>query len=212
MGFSTSRCDEFVEVLASKAPVPGGGGASALVGAVGMALGNMVGSLTVGKKKYADVEEEMYALKEKATALQKDFLRLIERDAEVFEPLAKAYGMPRETEEEKEEKARVMAIVLKDACSVPMEIMEKCCEALDLITEFAAKGSALAISDAGVGAAFCKAALEGASLNVFINTKSMADKAYAAELNAKADAMLEKYTKIADDIFAGVTARLRPQE
>ncbi len=209
MGFSTSRCDEFVEVLSSKAPVPGGGGASALVGAVGMALGNMVGSLTVGKKKYADVEEEMYALKEKATALQKDFLRLIERDAEVFEPLAKAYGMPRETEEEKAEKARVMAIVLKDACSVPMEIMEKSCEALDLITEFAAKGSALAISDAGVGAAFCKAALQGASLNVFINTKSMADKEYAAELNAKADAMLEKYTKIADDIFANVTARLR---
>ena len=209
MGFSTSRCDEFVEVLASKAPVPGGGGASALVGAVGTALGNMVGSLTVGKKKYADVEEEMYALKEKATALQKDFLRLIERDAEVFEPLAKAYGMPRETEEEKAEKARVMAIVLKDACSVPMEIREKCCEALDLIVEFAGKGSALAISDAGVGAAFCKAALEGASLNVFINTKSMADKEYAAELNAKADAMLEKYTKIADDIFASVTARLR---
>lgn len=209
MGFSTSRCDEFVEVLASKAPVPGGGGASALVGAVGTALGNMVGSLTVGKKKYADVEEEMYALKEKASALQADFLRLIERDAEVFEPLAKAYGMPRETEEEKAEKARVMAIVLKDACSVPMEIMEKCCEALDLIVEFAAKGSALAISDAGVGAAFCKAALLGASLNVFINTKSMADKEYAAELNAKADAMLKKYTKIADEVFESVNARLR---
>ena len=209
MGLSTSRCDEFVEVLASKAPVPGGGGASALVGAVGTALGNMVGSLTVGKKKYADVEEEMYALKEKASALQADFLRLIERDAEVFEPLAKAYGMPRETEEEKAEKARVMAIVLKDACSVPMEIMEKCCEALDLIVEFAAKGSALAISDAGVGAAFCKAALLGASLNVFINTKSMADKEYAAELNAKADAMLEKYTKIADEVFERVNARLR---
>ena len=209
MGFSTSRCDEFVEVLASKAPVPGGGGASALVGAVGTALGNMVGSLTVGKKECADVGEEVYAVEEEATALQKDFLRLIERDAEVFEPLAKAYGMPRETEEEKAEKARVMAIVLKDACSVPMEIMEKCCEALDLIVEFAAKGSALAISDAGVGAAFCKAALQGASLNVFINTKSMADKEYAAELKAKADAMLEKYTKIADDIFASVTARLR---
>jgi formiminotetrahydrofolate cyclodeaminase len=209
MGFSTSRCDEFVEVLASKAPVPGGGGASALVAAVGTALGNMVGSLTVGKKKYADVEEEMYALKEKATALQADFLRLIERDAEVFEPLAKAYGMPRETEEEKAEKARVMAIVLKDACSVPMEIMEKCCQAIDLIVEFAAKGSALAISDAGVGAAFCKAALLGASLNVYINTKSMADKEYAAELNQKADAMIEKYTKIADEVFAGVEARLR---
>ena len=183
MGFSTSTCTEFVEVLASKAPVPGGGGASALVGAVGTALGNMVGSLTVGKKKYADVEEEMWELKGKCDQLQKDFLRLIERDAEVFEPLSKAYGMPKETEEEKAEKARVMAIVLKDACSVPMEIMEKCCEALDLIKEFAAKGSKLAISDAGVAATFCKAALKGASLNVYINTKSMADREYAEEHN-----------------------------
>ena len=209
MDFAQASCTEFVTVLASNAPVPGGGGASALVAGVGTALGNMVGSLTVGKKKYADVEEEMYALKEKASALQADFLRLIDRDAEVFEPLSKAYGMPRETEEEKAEKARVMAVVLKDACSVPMEIMEKCCEAIDLIVEFAAKGSALAISDAGVGAAFCKAALLGASLNVFINTKSMADKEYAAELNAKADAMIEKYTKIADEVFAGVNGRLR---
>ncbi len=201
MGFSTSTCTEFVEVLASKAPVPGGGGASALVGAIGTALGNMVGSLTVGKKKYADVEEEMYELKAKSDQLQKDFLRLIERDAEVFEPLSKAYGMPRETEEEKAEKARVMEIVLKDACSVPMEIMEKCCEALDLITVFAEKGSRLAVSDAGVAAAFCGAALKGASLNVFINTKAMKDRAYAEELNKKAEEMLDKYTKIADDTY-----------
>ena len=96
MGFSTSTCTEFVEVLSSKAPVPGGGGASALVAAVGTALGNMVGSLTVGKKKYADVEDEMWELKKKCDQLQKDFLHLIERDAEVFEPLSKAYGMPRE--------------------------------------------------------------------------------------------------------------------
>ena len=133
MGFSTVPCNEFVDVLGSKAPVPGGGGASALVGAVGTALGNMVGALTVGKKKYADVEEEMKELMAKATTLQDELLHLIERDAEVFEPLSKAYGMPRETEEEKAEKARVMEIVLKDACSVPMEIMEKCCEAIDLI-------------------------------------------------------------------------------
>lgn len=209
MGFTKGTCEEFVDVLASKAPVPGGGGASALVGAVGMALGNMVGSLTVGKKKYADVEADIIALKEKATALQADFLRLVEADAEAFEPLAKAYGMPRETEEEKAEKARVMAIVLKDACAVPMEIMEKCCEAIDVIEEFAAKGSALAISDAGVGVVFCKAALLGASLNVFINTKSMADKEYAASLNEKADKMIADYSKKADEIFAKVNARLR---
>ena len=120
-----------------------------------------------------------------------------------------AYGMPKETEEEKAEKARVMEIVLKDACSVPMEIMEKCCEAIELIVEFGAKGSKLAISDAGVGAAFCKAALQGASLNVYINTKSMADREYAEELNKKADAMLEKYTKMADETFESVLGRLK---
>ena len=169
----------------------------------------MVGSLTVGKKKYADVEEEMWELKAKSDKLQAELLRLIERDAEVFEPLSKAYGMPRATEEEKAEKARVMEIVLKDACSVPMEIMEKCCEAIDIIVEFAAKGSALAISDAGVGVAFCKAALKGASLNVYINTKSMQNREYAEELNAKCDAMLEKYTKIADEVFDSVLGRLK---
>ena len=209
MNFSAAPCNEFVEVLASKAPVPGGGGASALVGAIGTALGNMVGSLTVGKKKYADVEEEMTALKARCDQLQKDLLSLVEKDAEVFEPLAKAYGMPKETEEEKKKKAEVMAVVLKDACSVPMQIMEKCCEALEVIREFAAKGSKLAVSDAGVGAVFCKAALQGASLNVFINTKSMEDRECAKALNDQAYAMLEKYPPLADEIFESVMARLK---
>ena len=209
MGFSDKSCSEFVEVLASKAPVPGGGGASAMVGALATALGNMVGSLTVGKKKYAAVEEEMRALKDRCDRLQKDFLHLVERDAEVFEPLARAYSMPKNTEEEKAEKARVMEIVLRDACSVPMEIMEKCCEAIDIIAVFAEKGSVIAISDAGVGAAFAKAALKGASLNVYINTKSMADRALAAELNAKCDRMLEEYSGKADAIFDSVLGRLK---
>ena len=95
-------------MLASKAPVPGGGGASALVGAIGTALCNMVGSLTVGKKKYAAVEAEISGLMEKATELQNALLELIEKDAEVFEPLSRAYGLPKETEEERAEKARVM--------------------------------------------------------------------------------------------------------
>lgn len=209
MGFSNAPCNEFVEVLASKAPVPGGGGASALVGAIGTALGNMVGSLTVGKKKYAEVEAEMYELKAKCDQLQKDLLTLVEKDAEVFEPLSKAYGLPRETEEEKAEKARVMEIVLKDACSVPMEIMEKCCEAIETMEVFAEKGSVLAISDAGVGAAFCKAALEGASLNVYINTKSMKNREYAETLNQKADAMLAEYPARAEAVFKSVLGRLK---
>ena len=207
--FKLQTCEDFIEVLASKAAVPGGGGAAALTGAIGIALGNMVGSLTVGKKTYADVEDEIIECKKEADEIAKEFLELMDKDAEAFEPLAKAYGMPRETEEEKAEKARVMAIVLKDACAVPMEIMEKCCEAIDVIEEFAAKGSALAISDAGVGVTFCKAALLGASLNVFINTKSMADKEYAASLNEKADKMIADYSKKADEIFAAVNARLR---
>lgn len=208
MGFSTTPCDEFVEVLASKAPVPGGGGASALVGAVGTALGNMVGSLTAGKKKYADVEAEIRELQAKCDILQKELLELIERDAEVFEPLSKAYGMPKNTEEEKARKAEVMEKVLKEACSVPMEIMEKCCEAIDLIEVFAEKGSVIAISDAGVGAAFLRSALNGASLNVYINTKSMIDREYARELNQKADRMLEVYGTKAETIFQQVKGRL----
>ncbi|MCD8329950.1 MAG: cyclodeaminase/cyclohydrolase family protein [Lachnospiraceae bacterium] len=202
-------CEEFVEVLASKAPVPGGGGASALVGAVGMALGNMVGSLTVGKKKYADVQEDILALKGKADVLQAELLRLIDKDAEMFEPLSKAYGLPKNTEEERAEKARIMEAALKDACSVPMEIMEKVCEAIDLLEEFAAKGTAIAISDVGVGVSCCRAALLGASLNVFINTKSMADRAYAEALNEKAQTMIDTYTVKADAIFADVQGRFR---
>lgn len=209
MSFTTYTCEDFVDILATKAPVPGGGGASALVGAIGTALGNMVGSLTVGKKKYADVEADIIALKEKADALQKDFLHLVEEDARVFEPLSKAYGMPKDTEEEKAEKARVMEIVLKDACSVPMEIMRKCCEAIDIIEGFAAKGSVIALSDAGVGAAFCKAALLGASLNVFINTKSMANREYAESLNKEAEEMMAVYGAKADAVFEGVAGRLK---
>lgn len=204
MDFTKRSCEEFVSVLATKEPVPGGGGASALVGAVGVALGNMVGSLTVGKKKYADVEDEMNALMEQCQTLEKELLALVKRDAEVFEPLAKAYGMPKETEEQKAEKARVMEIVLKDACSVPLEIMEKCCEAIDIIEVFAKKGSRLAVSDAGCGAACCRAALLAASLNVFINTQSMTDRKFAEETDEKANAMIEAYGKKADAIFDSV--------
>jgi len=207
MEFTKESCETFIEVLASKAPVPGGGGASSLVGAIGMALGNMVGSLTLGKKKYADVQEDIIALKEKADALQGDFLVLVQRDAELFEPLSRAYGMPKETEAERAEKARVMEAALRDACSVPMEIMEKCCEAIALHQEFAQKGTVIAISDVGVGVTCCRAALQGASLNVFINTKSMTDREYAEAINAKAENMLEQYVPLADAIFEGVWVR-----
>ncbi len=208
MSFTDRTCKEFVEVLATKAPVPGGGGASALVGAIGTALGNMVGSLTVGKKKYADVEEDVIALQKKADALQADLLSLVEKDAEVFEPLSKAYGMPKDTPEQQAEKDKVMEECLMLAADVPVKIMEKCCEAIDIMAGFAEKGSKLALSDAGVGACVCKAALMGASLNVFINTSSMKNRENAAALEAKANGMLEEYTAKADVIFENVKERL----
>ena len=209
MTMTEMSCNDFVKELSSKAPVPGGGGASAMVGALGAALGSMVGQLTVGKKKYADVEDEIKSLMIKTEKLQQELLELVEKDAEVFAPLAKAYGMPKETEAEKADKERVMAVVLKDACSVPLEIMKKCCQAIDLHEEYAAKGSTLAISDAGVGVIFCKSALQGASLNVFINTNSMADEEYAQKINEEADQMLFEYTMKADEIYASVFSRLR---
>lgn len=208
MKYSALTCTEFVEVLASKAPVPGGGGASALVGAIGTALCNMVGSLTVGKKKYAAVEAEITELMEQVTALQKKLLHLIEKDAEVFEPLSRAYGLPAGTEEEKEEKSRVMEGCLRDACSVPMDIMRTCCQVISLIGAFAEKGSVLAVSDAGVAAACCRGALKGASLNVYINTKSMKDREYAESLNRECDEMLETYSAVADEVFEQVKAKL----
>lgn len=202
-------CEDFVKLLGSDAPVPGGGGASALVGAVGTALGNMVAALTVGKKKYAEVESEMISLISKANVLQGELLELVGKDAKAFEPLSKAYGLPKETEAQKAEKERILEEALRIACEPPIEIMEKCCTAIDMHREFAAKGSVIAISDAGVGVEFCKAALKGASLNVFINTKAMKDREYAEEINAHAEAMLEKYTAAADEIYGSVFARLR---
>lgn len=209
MSFLDKNLIEFTDVLASKASVPGGGGASALVGAVGTALGSMVGALTVGKKKYADVEADIIELMKKADEVRAALLKQIDEDAVVFEPLSRAYGLPKDTEEQKAEKARIMEACLRDACSVPMEIMVKCCEAIELQKDFAAKGSSLAISDAGVGVAFCRAALQGASLNVFINTKAMTDKAYADELNKKAYDMLAKYVPLADEIYNGVFDKLK---
>lgn len=202
MDMTQESCRKFVEVLASNAPTPGGGGAAALVGAVGTALGNMVGSLTVGKKKYAAVEAEIVDLKAKCDALQADLLDLVKKDADGFAPLAKAYGIPKDDPNRDEilEKATI------DACAVPMEIMEKCCQALDYIAVFAAKGSRLAVSDAGCGAVCCKAALQSASLNVFINTKSMKTRDVAEDLNRRANDMLDKYCRLADDIFAEVRA------
>ena len=202
MDMTLETCRNFVTVLASDAPAPGGGGAAALVGAIGTALGNMVGSLTVGKKKYADVEAEIIELKAKCDALQTELLNQVEADEINFLPLAKAYGIPKDDPN----RDKIMEEATIIACSTPMKIMELCCQAIDCIAIFAAKGSRLAVSDAGCGAVCCKAALQAASLNVFINTKSLKNRDTAEELNRQANLMLNKYCQLADEIFDDVKA------
>ena len=209
MSFTDLSCREYAAALAGKEPVPGGGGTAALVGALGLALGHMVGNLTVGKKKYAGVEEDMLALMNEATKLQEELLTLVDRDALVFEPLAKAYGLPKETEEQQALKRQVMEAALKDACAVPLDIMRACCKAIDLHQGFADKGAVIAISDVGCGVICCQAALEAASLNVFINTASMKERDYAESVNQEAEQMLEKYVKLADDIYDSVASRFK---
>ncbi|MBR6273772.1 MAG: cyclodeaminase/cyclohydrolase family protein [Lachnospiraceae bacterium] len=208
MNYNEKTIKDFIQVLSSKEPVPGGGGASALIGSIGIALGNMVGSLTVGKKKYADVEEDIKILMFKAERLAEKFQELIDKDAESFAPLAAAYALPKDTEEEKAERTRVMEAALETASLAPLEIMETVCEAVDIVSEFATKGSKLAISDAGVAAIALRSALLGASLNVFINTASMQNRSLAAELEGRANEMIEEYGAKAEKIFNSVKERL----
>jgi len=200
MSMKEMTIEEFNEVLASKAAVPGGGGASALVGSIGICLGKMVGSLTVGKKKYADVEEEMHALMDKAKELSDSLLACIDEDAVAFEPLSKAYGIPKDDPDRDE----IMEKCLREAAKVPFKILELSCQAIEILDEFAKKGSRLVISDAATGAAMCQGAIKGAAVNVKINTKSMKDREYADELNAKVDELVNKYTGLAEEVYNGV--------
>lgn len=199
---------EFIDMLASNAPVPGGGGASAMVGALGTALGSMVGNLTLGKKKYKEVEDDIILILSKAKELQEDLIFLIEEDAKVFEPLSKAYGLPKNTEEERNRKDEIMEEALKLACSVPVRIMEKSLEAIYLHKELLTKGSKIMLSDVGVGVLFCKSSLMAASLNVFINTKMMKNKEYASEINTLSRNMLEEGKTIADAVYGEVERNL----
>ncbi|MDR3072326.1 MAG: cyclodeaminase/cyclohydrolase family protein [Clostridiales Family XIII bacterium] len=192
---------EFVLQLSGKQPAPGGGGASALVGALGIALGSMVANLTVGKAKYAEVEEELKTLTVRAGKLQTDLLELVEKDAIAFKPLAEAYRMASETEEERAEKSRVMESCLKDAALVPLEMMRCCGEAIELLEVYAEKGSTLALSDAACGAVLCRAALQSAWINVKVNTVHMKDRAFAEALNREGMELLNQYLVIAEAIY-----------
>ncbi len=201
-------CIVFLDKLASKDPVPGGGGASAFAGCLGVALTMMVGNLTIGKKKYADVENAVIELMDKCLLLEKDFQNLVIKDAEAFLPLSKAYSMPKNTEEEARIKDIVMQKALIDAALVPLEIAEKTVEALEVAKEMSRIGSRIVISDAGVAAAMFKAALLGAKLNVLINIKIMNASSIKTEMIKRLDSALESGLKISEEIYNYVEGAL----
>ena len=204
MSLQNKTVKEFTDLLAAKTSVPGGGGASALAASVGIALGSMVGQFTLGKKKYSDVESDIQELMVKAEELQKSLLQCIDKDAEAFEPLSKAYSIPKDNPD----RDAIMEECLRNAAKVPFEILELSCAAIDLQREFADKGSKLMISDSATGAAILAGAIRGAAVNVKINTSSMKDRTYAEALEKKAEALLGEYIPKADKIYEDVVARI----
>ena len=208
MRISEKTCVDFVDVLASKSAVPGGGGAAALTGAIGIALGSMVCNLTIGKKKYAEYEENVKAILEKARELEKDLINMIDEDAECFLPLSKAYGLPSSTEEEKKIKADTMESALKNACEVPIKIVKVCYEAIKLHEDLVGKGSRLAISDVGVGVQCLRAAILSGQLNVIININSIKDEEYVKSVRDEVNNLVESGVRICDEVYKKVENEL----
>ncbi len=196
--------NEFTNQLSSAAPVPGGGGASALMGAVSASLCSMVGNLTSGKKKYAEYQQDIERIIADAVRLNEDMLALIEKDAEAFEPLAKAYSIPKEEPGRDE----ILEKALYEAALAPLEIVKKSAEVSALIKELTVKGSRLAISDVGVAASACVACAKGASMNVYINTKLMKNREVAADLNKQTLSLVDEVVKACDAAYEEVKGGL----
>ena len=196
---------DWVKDLASSSPAPGGGGASALAGALAAALGSMVANLTTGKKKYAAYQQDIERILEETALLTDKLYALIQRDEEAFVPLSKAYGIP------KDDPARgeVMEAALRTAAEPPMEILLALAELPPILEELLEKGSRLAVSDVGCAATFCASAAEGALLNLFVNTRLMADKVYAEALNEKAAELEQRIHTRCDRVYLAVKEGLR---
>ena len=195
---------EFAVLLASKNPVPGGGGAAALTAALGTALNSMVANFSIGKKKFIDVREKHEDLLKRGEILREKLIDLVDKDAEFFEPLSRAYVMPSNTAEEKEQKEEVLQKCLKVACSAPMETLEYTYDAIKMHEEIVDISSKNIISDVGVGVQCLKAALNSAYLNVLINLNSITDEDYVKENKEKAERLLAEGNSIADEVYIKV--------
>lgn len=208
MKISQKNCIEFVEALSSKEAVPGGGGAAALVGSIGMALGSMVCNLTIGKNKYKEYEDDIKEILSKANKIEKDLLDMIDEDAKCFLPLANAYKLPKSTCDEIKIKEEAIQKALKLACEVPIDIVKTCYEAIKLHEELVDKGSRLALSDIGVGIQCLRAALLSAQLNVLININSIKDKEYVKNIRTEVDELVSRGIQICDSVYSKVEIEL----
>ena len=198
----------FLDELASNAPAPGGGSVAAISGALGAALVSMVCNLTLGKKAYADVQDEISELLAKSEALREELTSLLEADVKAYTGYSKAAKLPRGTEEEKAERQVVMQAALKVATDVPLSIAEAAVKVMDLCMPAAEKGNKWAVSDAGVAVLMAEAALRSAALNVLINLGSLKDEEFVADRQAKLDALLEGKGIMRDEIYDYVASKL----
>ena len=184
--FTDLTVNQFLDALASKEPVPGGGSGAALAGALGAALVSMVANLTIGKKSYEVVEQDMKDLLAQTEAIRTELPKLLEADTQAYSQVMAAYRMPRSTEEEKQARKAAMQERLKGAAEVPLQIAERCAQVVALALPAAEKGNKWAVSDAGVGALLCEAAMRSALLNVDINLASIQDADYVADMRKRA--------------------------
>lgn len=199
---------QFLDELASSAPVPGGGSTAALTGALAAALVSMVGNLTVGKKRYANVEEEIKVLLDHSESLRRRLADLLESDTQVYGSLSKAYRLPRDSEDQKAARTAAIQAALKEAEAVPMQIAGACAEVLDLCTSMAEKGTRLAVSDAGVAALLAEAGLRSAALNVLINLAYIKDEDFVRQEQAKLDGLLEGKAQLKQQVYELVGSKL----
>jgi formiminotetrahydrofolate cyclodeaminase len=200
---------EFIDLLASKEPAPGGGSAAALVGSIGVALSSMVANLTIGKEKFKDKEELMREIVQKNEKLQKELLELIEKDAEAFNKVANALKLPKNNPEEKEKRKEILENALKEASLVPLEVMKKSLEALKILENTLGNSTPNAVSDIGVSALCLKSAIQSAWLNVKINLISIRDKNFVYEIQRQAESLLEDGIQLANRIYEEVESVLQ---
>ena len=205
---SAMSLDSFAELLAAKESVPGGGGAAAYVGALGVALGSMVANFTVGKKRYAAYEQDILRLIDEAKELRIRLVELIDADAQAFQGVGRAYALKRD---DPQREAAISNACL-DAAQVPLLIMQACAESLELLEEIYEKGSRLLLSDVGCGALLCGAALRAAALNVFVNTTSAASTKRAQELEQICDELLSVWVVRAKELADRVSSDIRNKE